>query len=262
MYENPTWSACEAQTGSWCSDADVISAFFKAAAKQTEFVGTAALNVNLNFVKVLKFFQNSGRMKVIFRSLAGGAADISWFFMLFGVIFFGFTLQGYILFGSHNVNFVSVSSSVLEVYEMILGNYGYDVLSRADATMAPFFFFPFLLLFYYLLMNVFFAIMDKNFQHFDHEYDKERDDMQVMSARSGGSETERGGATTRSDGEAVSARVVHSGRGHHHGHGHSSTAGDHSQHFPTKFSRSMGSTRTSVFKSIFSLLIILICFIL
>ncbi|CAD7929194.1 unnamed protein product [Amoebophrya sp. A25] len=188
MYENPTWEACDAQTGYWCSDADVMSAFFRASVKQDYFVATAALNVIFIFFRLLKFFRNAGRMRVIFQSLAGGFADISWFFLLFFVIFLGFTLQGHLFFGTQNGNFVSISSSILEVYEMILGNYGYATLAAADASMAPFFFFPFLMLFYYLLMNVFFAVMDKNFQHFDKLYNDLEKEAEAAGAIQAGAD--------------------------------------------------------------------------
>ncbi|CAD7941272.1 unnamed protein product [Amoebophrya sp. A120] len=173
QYENPTWEGCDIQSGWWCSDAEVMAAFFQAAKKQDLFVATAALNVVFIFFRLLKFFRTAGRMTVIFQSLAGGFKDISWFFLLFFVIFWGFVLAGNLFFGRYHKEFSNLSDGLLEVYEMILGNYAFSLLSAADPTMAPVFFFPFLMLFYYLLMNVFFAVMDKNFQHFDKEYTRE-----------------------------------------------------------------------------------------
>mmetsp|Transcript_3265 Transcript_3265/g.7652 ORF Transcript_3265/g.7652 Transcript_3265/m.7652 type:complete len:1587 (+) Transcript_3265:212-4972(+) len=197
QYENPTWEQCDIQAGWWCSDGDVMTAFYVAAKKQDLFVATAAVNVIFIFFRLLKFFRNAGRMRVIFQSLQGGFADIIWFFLLFFVIFWGFTLTGHLFFGTKMGNFSSVEDSVLEVYEMVLGQYSFSTLAAADATMAPVFFFPFLILFYYILMNVFFAVMDKNFQHFDKQYSIEQSGF---LGRSVSKESDDGGGGSFADG--------------------------------------------------------------
>lgn len=87
--------------------------------------------------------------------------------MLFFVFFWSFSLSGWIFFGAQLDEFSTLGESLFAVLEMILGNINIQALQEAHKEVALLFVIPFMILFSYLLMNVFFAIMDRCYQKED-----------------------------------------------------------------------------------------------
>ena len=60
--------------------------------------------------------------------------------------------------------FYTFGISALTCFEMVIGEFDYDVLEYADSIMAPLFFFPFIIIFVFVLINIFLSILYKAYK--------------------------------------------------------------------------------------------------
>jgi hypothetical protein len=76
---------------------------------------------------------------------------------------FGFASMGYIVFGTRSFNFHTPTWSWFTCLEIILGEFDLPEMMKADAAIAPFFFTFYMYLFYFLLLNIFIAILERSY---------------------------------------------------------------------------------------------------
>ncbi|CEL92129.1 unnamed protein product [Vitrella brassicaformis CCMP3155] len=123
----------------------------------------SSLNVLVICLRLLKFFRGSVRGSMIFRTLSTAAASIGWFVVVLFVVLFGFASFAHISFGHQLEAFSTFFSTMRRCVEIILGDLDFFELQEADSLMAPIFFFSYCLLFYYVALNIFLAIIDRHF---------------------------------------------------------------------------------------------------
>jgi hypothetical protein len=166
--EVPEWTPekCSTEAGgpTWCSDDDVIQEFYLLSILFRNFVRVGSINCLIICVRVLKFFRGDERMNVVTGTLVSAVGRVLWFFVMLTIILMGFVMMGHIAFGSKYSKFASVQDALMMCFQMVIGNYEYEKLERTDGTLAVIFHVPFMLVFYFVLMNIFLAIIDKSFR--------------------------------------------------------------------------------------------------
>jgi len=123
----------------------------------------SSLNMLIIFVRPLKFMRENPRMAKLNQTLWEALPDIFWFVVMLAIVLFGFVMFAYVSFGSHNTKLSSLYQALNYCFNYIIGIFDYHELEEADPVMAGIFFFPYLLLFYCVFMNIFFAIIDRFF---------------------------------------------------------------------------------------------------
>ncbi|CAE8646241.1 unnamed protein product [Polarella glacialis] len=123
----------------------------------------SALNLLLIFVRPLRFMRDNPRMARLNQTLWQAQTDITWFIVVLFVVLIASMLFAYVSFGP---NFPACSTIPLTFnycFFYILGHFDFWPLYDANPVMAVVFFFPYLLLFYCVFTNIFFAMVDRFF---------------------------------------------------------------------------------------------------
>jgi len=123
----------------------------------------SAINVLIIFIRPLKFMRGNIRMANLYETLYEAKTDIMWFVVMFSVTLFGFVMFAHVCFGPAFSRCRSVLETFAYCFNYVLGNFDVNPLMEADGLMAIFFFVPFLMLFYCVFLNIFFAIVDRHF---------------------------------------------------------------------------------------------------
>mmetsp|Transcript_115462 Transcript_115462/g.258087 ORF Transcript_115462/g.258087 Transcript_115462/m.258087 type:complete len:1550 (-) Transcript_115462:85-4734(-) len=161
--ERPIWEVSKCKPGDWCSDSDVIFAFSRAGVRLKLFIRIVAFNTIFIFLRALKYLQIFMRMRMMFQTLIRGARDIGWFIVMMTVVLMGYVTMGHQLFGSYVRGFDTLPNSIVTCFQMFLGTFNYSQLKESDDIMAYVFFsYTYMMFFRYMLINMFFAIIDKS----------------------------------------------------------------------------------------------------
>jgi len=186
----PVWDMCKTLPGcgQWCSDSDVIDEFANYTKQFRQLARFASINVVIIFMRVLKFFRYDKTMSVIFSSLSQGMMDIIWFSVMLVLILLAFAHFGHLVFGVNLRPFRDFSESLRFCFQMASGSSSYSDFTGGDEYLEPYFFSAFMIAFYFVIKNIFFAIINKNFQALA----KSQDDNPDASDRDGLATVTRG----------------------------------------------------------------------
>jgi len=164
--EQPLWVPGQCKTvGPWgCLDQLVIHYFALTIGSLRWCIRICAVNTIAVFFRVLKLLRPFPRMRLLMTALVRGVPDIISFVVVMSIILMGYVLLGNFLFGHSIYNFRSIAKALRGCFEMVLGTFDYHAMRTVDALAAPLYFFTYMFMFKFILMNMFLAIIDKNFQ--------------------------------------------------------------------------------------------------
>ena len=89
--------------------------------------------------------------------------DLFLFFVTAALILFGFSAAFYVCFGPDLDNYKTLSASFFTLFRVLLGDFDYFELEQVDALMAPILFFSFIVFVFFVLLNMFLAIVNDSF---------------------------------------------------------------------------------------------------
>lgn len=110
-------------------------------------------------VKLLKLMKFSRRIVIFSKSLSIAAPSLLSFFVVFLVIFAGFSSMYFLTIGSYSKNFRSFIDTLETMLSTLLGGFDYDVMVQQLAIIGPIFFVLFMVFVVMILMNIFLAII-------------------------------------------------------------------------------------------------------
>eukprot|EP00743_Colponemidia_sp_Colp-15_P007414 GILK01008010.1.p1 GENE.GILK01008010.1~~GILK01008010.1.p1 ORF type:complete len:720 (+),score=110.35 GILK01008010.1:59-2161(+) len=119
----------------------------------------AAVAVMFAFLRVFKFLQMNVKLAILFYTVQQASHELINFTVLFTILFTGFALFSYLVFGVQLASFRKVQNSISTLLQMILGNFDYTEMQQTSPTFAPIFFTLFMVLFAFILINIFLAII-------------------------------------------------------------------------------------------------------
>ena len=126
----------------------------------TNFEGVALF---FAYLTMFKFLQSSSSISIISGTLLQSILSMLFFFMIFAMIFMGWVLLSYKLFGKDTVDYKSIASSANTLMQVILGENNLDVISRFDLYSASIFFVCASLLNNFIMLNIFLAIINESY---------------------------------------------------------------------------------------------------
>ncbi|KAF5305448.1 hypothetical protein FQA39_LY01539 [Lamprigera yunnana] len=118
------------------------------------------LFVFLTIFKMFKYLAVSKTMGQLNNTFDKCLKDIFSFFTLFVVILFAFSLAGHLLFGAMVAEFKGLGGAMFTLFRTILGDFDYDKISNANYYLAPLFFISFIFVVFFILLNMFLAIIN------------------------------------------------------------------------------------------------------
>ena len=119
----------------------------------------AALLVFMYFTRVFQFFLFTKPLSSIVDILNSAKTDIFFFVFMFGFILFGFSLMGYLLLGHVYARYKTISSSIINSYLILYGNFSLGAVTMADSNLGMFYISTFIVICYLILSNVLTAIL-------------------------------------------------------------------------------------------------------
>eukprot|EP00933_Yihiella_yeosuensis_P044723 TRINITY_DN39999_c0_g1_i1.p1 TRINITY_DN39999_c0_g1~~TRINITY_DN39999_c0_g1_i1.p1 ORF type:complete len:833 (+),score=125.04 TRINITY_DN39999_c0_g1_i1:162-2501(+) len=123
----------------------------------------SAFNLLLMFVRPLRFMRENPRMQRLNQTLFEAMTDINWFIVVLFVVLIAYMLLAHVSFGAAFFSCSTLPRTFNYCFFYILGHFDFWPLYSADPVMAFIFFFPYLLLFYCVFTNIFFAMVDRFF---------------------------------------------------------------------------------------------------
>lgn len=107
---------------------DSLASMYSSISELTErlafYYAIAGVNIMLYLLRVLKLMHFQPRLGVVTRTLTLAAADLFHFFVLFFIIFFGYAIMGYLVFGNAIETFSTVPDAIMTCFEFLLGEIG------------------------------------------------------------------------------------------------------------------------------------------
>ncbi|KAL0207537.1 hypothetical protein P9112_012165 [Eukaryota sp. TZLM1-RC] len=117
----------------------------------------------LMWYNVFKFLELSNRLSFLTRVLKASAKDIFGFSVIFLILIIGYSFCGRLAFGIDVFEYRSLPHACLALFRMMVGDFNYEDLWNANRVIAPIFLVSFTLLIYFILLNMFLAIINDTF---------------------------------------------------------------------------------------------------
>mmetsp|Transcript_29719 Transcript_29719/g.57148 ORF Transcript_29719/g.57148 Transcript_29719/m.57148 type:complete len:868 (+) Transcript_29719:82-2685(+) len=119
----------------------------------------AAGTIVVCLLSFFKYAHYSPKYGILVRTITRAARDLIQFLFMFAVIFVVFDVMGMVMFGSALEEWSSFTKGFQTLVMMLTVEYGMDPLLGVDTTSGVMFYFLFLLIAYFLLVNILLAIL-------------------------------------------------------------------------------------------------------
>merc|ERR1719272_2844081 len=103
--------------------------------------------------------QLSPRLSQLTQTIARAAIDMANFMLIFLVVYVAYAQAFFMAFGMEIEAFSSYSNSFSRLFLIILGEFDFDAMKAANPDMAPLLFFSFVIFVFFILVNMFIAIL-------------------------------------------------------------------------------------------------------
>lgn len=144
----------------------------------SNFTGVSSFTV---YFFVLSFFQDSKSLKVIWGTLGQAMYRLLFFFLVFLLVFLGWMLLAYKGYGQYLYNYRDIGNTASTLLQMLLGNVNFDELYSIQPEFAGLFFFLFIFLNYFVMLNVFLAIINESYDTVYKEIKTSNDTDEMMA---------------------------------------------------------------------------------
>jgi len=122
--------------------------------------GLLILLLILRLFKYLNFIRG---LQVVYRTVMSAGVDIAYFFVLFIAIMMAFVFAGYVVFGPTTERYSSIPEAVITILRMVVLDFDYKIYQDNGWT-GIIYLFGSMFFFYFLLVNIFTAIVLSSWQ--------------------------------------------------------------------------------------------------
>ncbi|RZC40117.1 PKD channel and/or Ion trans domain containing protein [Asbolus verrucosus] len=123
----------------------------------------AASLLFFSYIRLFKYLNFNKTMGQLNNTLKNCALDILGFSIMFFIIFFAFAELGYLLFGSQVEDFSTFGIAMFTLLRTILGDFDYQDIERANRVLAPIYFLSYIFFVFFVLLNMFLAIINDTY---------------------------------------------------------------------------------------------------
>ena len=131
---------------------------------QSAFGGLAAVAICLSFLKTFKYTAVNRRMSMVLVVLSDAWANLVIFLTMFLIVFVAFVVMGWIIFGPEMREFRAFGPAFSTLGRMTFGKFDYQRMSLTQPYIAPVYFYAFMVLLFFILMNMFLAILNDSYR--------------------------------------------------------------------------------------------------
>ena len=122
-------------------------------------LNVSSINFFLIYFKIFKYLRHLPRMDAIFTTISAASFDLFLFTIMAVIIFFGFASAFYVCFGMELEAWKTIGDSLGSLMRILLGDFDYPELQEVNKIMAPLLFYLFIFVSFFVLLNMFIAII-------------------------------------------------------------------------------------------------------
>lgn len=158
---------------------DFVSFQYATAADQslTYVIGFLVFLVTLRFLKLLRF---NKKMAFIGTTISVIAKPIGLFMISFSVVFISYNCFGVLIFGAASEFYKDNLSAAVTQMRILLGDFDYFQLTDIEPILGPIYFFSYMYLIVFFLMNMFLAIINDSFSEVKELEDKLSNEYEMV----------------------------------------------------------------------------------
>lgn len=142
---------------------------------------TCSLAVFFSFLKFLRLLRFNRRMAMLSLTLKRASKPLFYFFVYFAIIFLAYVQFGFSIFGVSDPNYASFHRSIVSVFSMTLGSFDFHALNQANRIFGPMYFFTYVVLIIFILMNVFLSILMDHFDEVNQDVLQQGNDHEMLA---------------------------------------------------------------------------------
>uniref|UniRef100_A0A8C0XUU4 Polycystic kidney disease 2-like 1 n=1 Tax=Cyprinus carpio carpio TaxID=630221 RepID=A0A8C0XUU4_CYPCA len=146
---------------------------------QTQYNNMNAVNLFFAWIKIFKYISFNKTMTQLTSTLARCALDIFGFAIMFFIVFFAYAQLGYLLFGMEVETFSTFNKCIFTQFRIILGDFNYDAIDTANRVLGPIYFFSYVFFVFFVLLNMFLAIINDTYSEVKSELASQKDEFQI-----------------------------------------------------------------------------------
>ncbi|KAI5107961.1 polycystic kidney disease 2-like 1 protein, partial [Silurus meridionalis] len=165
--------------GSLLKNSSIYADFEFLAFWQTQYNNMNAVNLFFAWIKIFKYISFNKTMSQLSSTLARCATDILGFAVMFFIVFFAYAQLGYLLFGTQVESFSTFQKCIFTQFRIILGDFDYDSIDRANRILGPIYFFTYVFFVFFVLLNMFLAIINDTYSEVKEELASQNDDLHI-----------------------------------------------------------------------------------
>lgn len=140
-------------------------------------VAFVVLLLNLKFLRLLRF---NRKISVLSMTIKTSASKLASFMIMFMVIFLAYCFLVYLVFGSALEEYRSFIRCMVSLMSMVLGNFEFYDLVAVNAVIGPAVFFTFMVVFQFILINMFIGILCDSFNEVRFDSDKQTNEYEIL----------------------------------------------------------------------------------
>ncbi|XP_036328587.1 polycystic kidney disease 2-like 1 protein [Rhagoletis pomonella] len=128
------------------------------------YMNLMAVLAFLVWVKVFQFFNFNETALRLNMTFVKCYRDLLNFVVIFLILFLSYAVLGMLLFGDAHQDFVVFPLAFWSVMRMVLADFDYVAVERANRVLGPLYFLSFIIIVYFILINMFLAIIFDTFR--------------------------------------------------------------------------------------------------
>lgn len=140
-------------------------------------IALVVLLLNLKFLRMLRF---NRKISVLSSTIKTSANKLASFMIMFLVIFLAYCFLVYLVFGPVLEDYRSFIKCMVSMMSMVLGNFEFYDLVAVNRFIGPAVFFTFMVIFQFILMNMFIGILCDSFDEVRNDSDKQANEYEIV----------------------------------------------------------------------------------
>ncbi|KAM6940301.1 polycystin-2 isoform 1-T1 [Xenentodon cancila] len=146
---------------------------------QVQFNNMAAVIVFFSWVKLFKFINFNKTMSQLSSTMSRCAKDLVGFAIMFFIIFLAYAQLAYLVFGTQVNDFSTFQASIFTQFCIILGDFNFSEIEEANPVLALIYFTTFVVFIFFILMNMFLAIINDTYSEVKADMSQHRSEMEM-----------------------------------------------------------------------------------
>lgn len=123
----------------------------------------SAIVVFFAWVKVFKYISLNKTLDQLNTTLKKSVRDIIYFIIIFMIVFVAFGALGYLLFGELDPDYQTFPKTMFTLFRTLLGDFDFVTLRTYFPITGPMYFFSFVFIGFFVLLNMFMAIINDSY---------------------------------------------------------------------------------------------------